>query len=90
MGALTDIATIARWEVKRTLTQMSRDTLPLAIVLFVLALPANPFNLLTRLAVGTAGMEQWIVLAGVIAIGAILSIATQQYAEKIVQQHHTG
>ncbi len=36
MGALTDIATIARWEVKRTLTQMSRDTLPLAVVLFVL------------------------------------------------------
>ncbi|OPY37059.1 MAG: ABC-2 family transporter protein [Methanoregula sp. PtaU1.Bin051] len=36
MGALTNIATIARWEVKRTLTQMSRDTLPLAVVLFVL------------------------------------------------------
>ena len=43
MGALTDIATIARWEVKRTLTQMSRDTLPLAIVLFVLLILVTGF-----------------------------------------------
>jgi ABC-2 type transport system permease protein len=56
----------------------------------VLALPANPLNLLTRLAVGTAGMEQWIVLAGVIAIGALLSVATQRYAEKVGREHHTG
>ena len=43
MGALTDIATIARWEVKRTLTQMSKDTLPLAIVLFVLLILVTGF-----------------------------------------------
>ncbi len=43
MGALTDITTIARWEVKRTLTQMSKDTLPLAIVLFILLILVTGF-----------------------------------------------
>ena len=43
MGACADITTIARWEVKRTLTQMSKDTLPLAIVLFVLLILASGF-----------------------------------------------
>jgi ABC-type Na+ efflux pump permease subunit len=43
MGALSDITTIARWEVRRTLTQMSRDTLPLAIVLFVLLILVTGF-----------------------------------------------
>lgn len=43
MPALADIAIIARWEVKRTLTQMSKDTLPLAIVLFVLLVLVTGF-----------------------------------------------
>jgi ABC-2 type transport system permease protein len=60
------------------------------VILFVLALPANPLNLLTRLAVGTAGPDQWIVLGGVVAIGAVLSVATQKYAETIGREHHTG
>ncbi|HOX35719.1 MAG TPA: PrsW family intramembrane metalloprotease [Methanoregulaceae archaeon] len=34
MGTFADIVTIAKWEIRRTLTQMSKDTLPLAIVLF--------------------------------------------------------
>jgi ABC-type Na+ efflux pump permease subunit len=44
MGAVSDIATIAKWEIKRTLTQMSRDTLPLAVVLFVLLVLATGFT----------------------------------------------
>ena len=36
MGALADIATIAKWEIKKTFTMMGRNVLPLAIVLFVL------------------------------------------------------
>jgi len=35
-------------------------------------------------------MEQWIVLAGVVAIGAFLCLATQWYAEKVGREHHTG
>ena len=36
MGRLTDISTIARWEVKKSFTMMSREVLPFAIVLFIL------------------------------------------------------
>ncbi len=43
MGAIADITTIARWEVKRTVTQMSRATLPLAIVLFLLLILVTGF-----------------------------------------------
>ena len=43
MGALADIATIARWEVKRTVTQMSRETLPLAVILFILLILVTGF-----------------------------------------------
>ena len=75
---------------ERTSAQFIFSTALVVVILFVLALPANPLNILTRLAVGTAGMEQWTVLAGVIAIGAVLSVATQKYAEKIGREHHTG
>lgn len=75
---------------ERTAAQFIFSTALVVVILFVLALPANPLNILTRLAVGTAGMEQWVVLAGVIAIGAALSVATQLYAEKIGREHHTG
>ena len=44
MGTLADIATIAKWEVRRTLTQMSRDTLPLAVLLFVLLVIVMSFT----------------------------------------------
>lgn len=75
---------------ERTSAQFIFSTALVVVILFVLALPANPLNLLTRLAVGTAGPDQWIVLAGVVAIGAVLSVATQKYAEKIGREHHTG
>lgn len=75
---------------ERTSAQFIFSTALVVVILFVLALPANPLNILTRLAVGTAGIGQWTVLAGVIAIGAVLSVATQKYAEKIGREHHTG
>jgi len=75
---------------ERTSAQFIFSTALVVVILFVLALPANPLNLLTRLAVGTAGPDQWVVLIGVLAIGAVLSVATQKYAEKIGREHHTG
>ena len=75
---------------ERTSAQFIFSTALVVVILFVLALPANPLNILTRLAVGTAGIEQWIVLAGVIATGAVLAVATQKYAETIGREHHTG
>jgi len=44
MGALADITTIAKWEVKRSVTMMSRDVLPLAIILFVLMVAVTGYS----------------------------------------------
>ena len=44
MGALADIGTIAKWEVKKSFTMMSRDVLPLAVVLFVLLIAVTGFS----------------------------------------------
>jgi len=43
MGTLTDIATIARWEVKRSFTMLGRDVLPFAVILFVLLVVVTGF-----------------------------------------------
>ena len=43
MSAGRDIATIARWEVKKTFSVMSRNLLPVAIVLFVLLILVTGF-----------------------------------------------
>ena len=43
MGALRDIATIARWEVKKSFSIMGKNVLPLAIVLFVLLIVVTGF-----------------------------------------------
>ncbi|OPX64141.1 MULTISPECIES: ABC transporter permease [unclassified Methanoregula] len=44
MGDLKDIATIARWEVKKSFSVMGRNVLPLAIVLFVLLVLVTGFT----------------------------------------------
>ncbi len=44
MGTLADIWTIARWEVRKSFSMMSRDVLPLAIVLFVLLVAVTGFS----------------------------------------------
>ena len=49
MGALRDIATIARWEVKKSFSLMGRNVLPVAIVLFVLLVLVTGFTAQTGL-----------------------------------------
>jgi len=44
MSTLTDIITISRWEVKKSFSMMSRDTLPLAIILFILLVIVTGFT----------------------------------------------
>ena len=44
MGSLTDIATIARWEVKKSFSMLGRDVLPYAIILFVLLVLVTGFT----------------------------------------------
>jgi ABC-type Na+ efflux pump permease subunit len=75
---------------ERTAAQFIFSTGLVVVILLALAVPSNPLNLLTRLAVGTAGPEQWLVLAITGAIVLVLGYITHRYAEKISQQHHTG
>ncbi|MDO8872649.1 MAG: ABC transporter permease [Methanoregula sp.] len=75
---------------ERTAAQFIFSTALVVVILFVLALPSNPLNLLTRLAVGTAGPEQWLVLAATGGIIVILGYLTQKYAERVGKSHHAG
>lgn len=75
---------------ERTAAQFIFSTALVVVILFVLALPSNPLNLLTRLAVGTAGPEQWLALAATAGIIIILGYLTQKYAQRIGKSHHTG
>ncbi len=75
---------------ERTAAQFIFSTALVVVILFAISLPANPMNLLTRLAVGTAGSEQWFVLGTTLAIVAVLGYATQKYAERISRISHTG
>jgi ABC-2 type transport system permease protein len=75
---------------ERTAAQFIFSTGLVVVILLVLAVPSNPLNLLTRLATGAAGMEQWLVLAVVLAIVAILCYITQKYAELIAKNHSSS
>jgi len=75
---------------ERTAAQFIFSTALVVVIIFSLALPANPLNLLTRLAVGTAGIEQWLVLGVTLAIVIVLSYVTQEYAKRIAKTHQTG
>ncbi len=75
---------------ERTAAQFIFSTALVVAILFVLALPANPLNMVTRLAVGTAEADQWLVLSGVVAAGVLLSVLLNRYAEKTGREHHTG
>jgi ABC-2 type transport system permease protein len=75
---------------ERTAAQFIFSTALVVVILLALSLPANPMNLLTRLAVGTAGAEQWVVLGVTLAIIAVLGYATQRYAERISSISHSG
>ena len=75
---------------ERTAAQFIFSTALVVVILFAISLPENPMNLLTRLAVGTAGYEQWVVLATTLAIVAVLGYTTQKYTERISRISHTG
>jgi ABC-2 type transport system permease protein len=66
------------------------STALVVVMLLALALPDNPLNLMSRLAVGTAGVEQWIVLGGIMVIILALGFVTHTYAEIIGKSHHSG
>jgi ABC-type Na+ efflux pump permease subunit len=75
---------------ERTAAQFIFSTALVVVMLFALALPNNPLNLLTRLAVGTAGIEQWIVLGITLLIILWLSLLMQWYADRMGRTHQSG
>jgi len=75
---------------ERTAAQFIFSTALVVVMLFALALPDNPLNLLTRLAVGTAGMEQWVVLGITVAIIIGLGLLMHVYAEMVGRTHQSG
>ena len=75
---------------ERTAAQFIFSTALVVVMLLALALPDNPLNLLTRLSVGTAGVEQWIVLGVTCVIILGLGYVTHRYAEIIGKSHHSG
>jgi ABC-type Na+ efflux pump permease subunit len=68
---------------ERTAAQFVFSTALVVVILFVLALPANPLNLLTRLAVGSAGMEQWALLGTAVVVVILLGYLLDRYAGKM-------
>ncbi|MCK9580347.1 MAG: ABC transporter permease [Methanoregula sp.] len=75
---------------ERTAAQFIFSTALVVVMLFALAIPDNPLNLLTRLAVGTAGMEQWVVLGTTLVIVLGLGFVMHRYAEKVGRTHKSG
>lgn len=75
---------------ERTAAQFIFSTALVIVMLLALSLPDNPLNLLTRLAVGSAGMEQWMVLAVTCTIILLLGLVTHWYAGIIGRAHHSG
>ena len=75
---------------ERTAAQFIFSTALVVVMLGALALPNNPLNLLTRLAVGTAGFEQWVVLGLTCLIIIGLAALTHWYAGRVGRLHGTG
>ncbi len=75
---------------ERTAAQFIFSTALVVVMLLALSLPTNPLNLLTRLAIGTAGMEQWVVLGGTTALFLALGYMTHRYAVIVGRSHHSG
>jgi hypothetical protein len=75
---------------ERTAAQFIFSTALVIVILFSLALPVNPLNLITRLAVGTAGTEQWLLLGGTLLVILVLTFLTQWYAERISKTQKTS
>ncbi|MFA5222326.1 MAG: ABC transporter permease [Methanoregula sp.] len=75
---------------ERTAAQFIFSTALVVVILFALALPANPLNILTQLAVGTAGTTQWMVLGVTVIAVIVLSYVTFWFAERVGREHHTS
>jgi len=70
---------------ERTAAQFIYSTAIVVLMLFSLALPDNPMNIIAKLATGSAGNEQWLVLGLIIAAVMVISLLTNRYAAKAMR-----
>jgi ABC-type Na+ efflux pump permease subunit len=68
---------------ERTAAQFIYSTALVVVILFVVALPDNPLNLIVRASVGNAGPEIYGAILLVSAAAALLGYATHLYAERV-------
>lgn len=73
---------------ERTAAQFIFSTALVIVVLFILAVPSNPLNLITRLAIDVSVPENQVVLALVGALLVLVAVAVQKYAERIRDRIH--
>jgi hypothetical protein len=75
---------------ERTAAQFVFSTALVVIILFVLALPYNPLNLIARLSLGMAGIEQWIVLGASALAVLALGYIVQKFAVRVGRKLNEG
>ena len=68
---------------ERTAAQFIYSTALVVVILFVVAVPGNPLNLIVRASVGNAGMEMGAAILLVSLAAALLGLVTHLYAERI-------
>ncbi len=75
---------------ERTSAQFVFSTALVVVVLFAMAVPYNPLNLIVRLSVDTAGAAHWAMLGIVLLVAAGLAWITTAYARRVADLQHTG
>jgi len=68
---------------ERTAAQFIYSTALVVVILFVVAVPGNPLNLIVRASVGNAGPEVGLAILLVSAAAALLGLITHLYAERV-------
>jgi len=68
---------------ERTAAQFIYSTALVVVILFVVAVPGNPLNLIVRASVGNAGMEMGAAILLVSLAAALLGLVTHLYAGRI-------
>jgi ABC-2 type transport system permease protein len=74
IGALT-----ALYYRERTAAQFIFSTAVVVLMIFALAIPENPLNLVARIATGSAGLDQWVILGMVGLVVLLLSLILYWY-----------
>jgi ABC-2 type transport system permease protein len=85
IGALT-----ALYYRERTAAQFIFSTAVVVLMILALAIPDNPLNLVARIATGSAGLDQWVILGIVGLVALFLSMVVYWYTIRASRTALTG